>query len=95
MGASGAGKTSLFNIIADRVPLPPKGMLSGNILFNDEIPVNRKNFAKYAAYVQQEDILFPRFTIREALRFSARLKLTIPDEEQDKRIEMIIHDLGL
>ena len=52
MGASGAGKTSLLNIMADRVPIPPKGTLSGNILFNDEIPVNKNNFARYAAYVQ-------------------------------------------
>lgn len=95
MGASGAGKTSLLNILADRVPVPPNGMLSGNILFNDEIPVNKHTFAKYAAYVQQEDILFARFTVREALTFAARLKLTVSKEEQDRRVEELIHDLGL
>ena len=65
------------------------------MLFNNEIPVNRQTFARYAAYVQQEDILFARFTVREALTFAARLKLTIPHHEQDKRVETLIHDLGL
>jgi len=32
----------------------------------------------------QDDVLFGVFTVVEALTFSARLKLRIPDEEQDK-----------
>jgi ABC-type multidrug transport system ATPase subunit len=40
MGASGAGKTSLLNILADRVKLINKATISGTILFNDEIPLN-------------------------------------------------------
>ena len=95
MGASGAGKTSLLNILSDRVPIPPEGKLSGTILFNDAIPVNARSFARYAAYVQQDDILFARFTVREALRFAARLKLRIPVAEQHARVEAIIRDLGL
>ena len=42
MGASGAGKTSLLNIMADRqISTKNNTVLSGNILFNDEVPVNR------------------------------------------------------
>jgi len=40
MGSSGAGKTSLLNILSDRVVLINKAILSGDILFNDDIPVN-------------------------------------------------------
>jgi ABC-type lipoprotein export system ATPase subunit len=40
MGSSGAGKTSLLNILSDRVALINKATLSGNILFNDTMPVN-------------------------------------------------------
>jgi len=40
LGSSGAGKTSLLNILADRVALINKATLSGTITFNDTIPVN-------------------------------------------------------
>jgi len=40
MGSSGAGKTSLLNILSDRVVLINKATLSGTIVFNDDIPVN-------------------------------------------------------
>jgi len=44
MGSSGAGKTSLLNILADRVRVAGNVRLSGNILFNDTIPVNKQSF---------------------------------------------------
>ena len=43
----------------------------------------------------QDDIIFAFFTVREAIRFAARLKLSISIPEQEKRIEKIIRDLGL
>jgi ABC-type multidrug transport system ATPase subunit len=43
----------------------------------------------------QDDIIFSYFTVREALTFAARLKLKIPEDEQDKRIERLIDELGL
>lgn len=95
MGSSGAGKTSLLNIISDRVALINKATLSGDIVFNDEIPVIQDTFARYAAYVMQDDVLFSHFTVVEALTFSARLKLTTPEEEQDKDVIRIITELGL
>lgn len=51
MGSSGAGKTSLLNILADRIRTVGNIRLSGNILFNDSVPVNNVSFKKYAAYV--------------------------------------------
>ena len=90
MGSSGAGKTSLLNILADRIRTIGNIRLSGNILFNDSVPVNNMSFKKYAAYVMQDDILFATFTVREAITFAARLKLKIPDEEQDILVAQII-----
>jgi ABC-type multidrug transport system ATPase subunit len=81
MGASGAGKTSLLNILADRIYTKGNIKLSGNILFNDTIPVRKEMFARYGGYVQQDDVLFSHFTVREALTFAARLKLKIPEQE--------------
>lgn len=95
MGSSGAGKTSLLNILADRVALINKAKLSGQVVFNDEIPINQDTYARYAAYVMQDDILFSHFTCLEALTFSARLRLTTPHSEQDEFVIRIIQELGL
>lgn len=43
----------------------------------------------------QDDCLFGYFTVREALTFAARLKLKVPEQEQDKRIDKLLEDLGL
>lgn len=95
MGSSGAGKTSLLNILADRVALINRAKLSGQVVFNDEIPINQDTYARYAAYVMQDDILFSHFTCLEALTFSARLRLTTPHPEQDEFVIRIIQELGL
>ena len=52
-------------------------------------------FGKIGAYVMQDDVLYQYFTVREALTFAARLKLKMTKEEQDKRVEKLIKDLGL
>lgn len=87
MGSSGAGKTSLLNILADRVRVAGNVRLSGNILFNDAVPVNKHSFQKYGAYVMQDDVLFATFTVREAITFAARLKLKTEEEDQDRLVE--------
>lgn len=43
----------------------------------------------------QDDIVFAYFTVKEALTFAARLKLHVSREEQDRRIDQLISDLGL
>jgi len=95
MGSSGAGKTSLLNILSDRVALINKAKLQGEVMFNDTVPINQDTYARYAAYVMQDDILFSHFTAQEALTFSARLRLTTAHEEQDKFVIQIIRELGL
>jgi ABC-type multidrug transport system ATPase subunit len=43
----------------------------------------------------QDDLLFEYFTVKEALTFAARLRLTITEEEQDKRVQDLLQELGL
>ena len=43
----------------------------------------------------QDDVIFEYFTVLEALTFAARLRLNIPIEEQDKRVEKLLKDLGI
>jgi ABC-type multidrug transport system ATPase subunit len=75
MGSSGAGKTSLLNIISDRISNKAGQSVRGKIMINDNTPFNADNFGKIAGYVMQDDILFEHFSPREALTFAARLKL--------------------
>ena len=69
--------------------------LTGQILLNDKHKLNQKLFGKYAAYVMQDDVIFEHFTVREALRFAARLKLRITEKKQEQRINQLLYDLGL
>lgn len=43
----------------------------------------------------QDDVLFPYFTVREALTFAARLKLKISEKDQDIKVEGLIKELDL
>eukprot|EP00347_Sterkiella_histriomuscorum_P020475 403337662 len=96
MGSSGAGKTSLLNILSDRMSNKKGTTHSGRVLINDTIPLTQTIFGSIAGYVMQDDILFQYYTPRQALRFAARLKLNnISIEEQDERVETLIQELGL
>lgn len=55
--------------------------------FNDEIPVNEETFNLYGSYVEKDDLLFNYFTVREAIRFAARLKLKVDYATQDRLVE--------
>jgi ABC-type multidrug transport system ATPase subunit len=90
MGSSGAGKTSLLNAIADRIALGKNAQITGQILLNKKVPITQQLFGSYGSYVMQDDILFPYFTVREALVFAARLKLRCSEAEQDERIDKLI-----
>ena len=81
MGASGAGKTSLVNIIADRISTKSGSELTGELMFNDTTKITQQNFGSVGAYVMQDDILFGYFTVQEALQFAARLKLKMSKSE--------------
>lgn len=95
MGASGAGKTSLLNLLSDRISRKDGGTVSGEVMVNDSIPLTQKVFGNFAAYVMQDDVLFQSFTPREALTFAARLKLGGTQAFQDQRVETILDELGL
>jgi ABC-type multidrug transport system ATPase subunit len=40
MGASGAGKTSLLNMLSDRISLKDGATCSGKVMINDSVPLN-------------------------------------------------------
>ncbi|OLP77368.1 ABC transporter G family member 22 [Symbiodinium microadriaticum] len=74
MGPSGAGKTSLLNVLAGRTRTNRRQRITGSILLDGQA-VTGAGLRKRIAYVMQQDILCPTQTVREALMFSANLRL--------------------
>ena len=95
MGSSGAGKTSLLNMISDRISTSNGQTLKGDIKINDSIKLSQGVFGSLAAYVMQDDVLYDSFTPQEALTFAAWLKLGNNIKEQDERVAELLDELGL
>ena len=94
LGASGAGKTTLLNYLSGRL-ISKKLKKEGQILINGVNREEIKGFQTFAAYVQQDDIMFQTLSVRECLTFSAKLKLTGPTDMKLKRVDDIIDELRL
>ncbi|GLC46814.1 hypothetical protein PLESTM_001929100 [Pleodorina starrii] len=71
MGASGAGKTTLMDVLAGR---KTGGREEGQQLVNGA-PKRMATFARLMGYVEQFDAHNPQATVEEALLFSARLRV--------------------
>uniref|UniRef100_A0A7S2WG22 ABC transporter domain-containing protein n=1 Tax=Mucochytrium quahogii TaxID=96639 RepID=A0A7S2WG22_9STRA len=93
MGSSGAGKTTLMDVIAGR---KNTGKIEGTIAING-VPASPKDFSKISGYCEQMDIHSPEATVREAFRFSAMLRQPeeIPVAEKLRFVEHVIDILDL
>ncbi|WP_436787462.1 ATP-binding cassette domain-containing protein, partial [Yinghuangia sp. YIM S10712] len=93
VGTSGAGKSTLLKALTGSLPVS-----SGNVLYD-----GRDMFAQFAelrqriGLVPQDDILHKQLTVRQALRYAARLRFPGDTEkaERARRVEEVIADLGL
>lgn len=71
MGVSGAGKTTLMDVLAGR---KTRGYTEGDIKISG-FPKNQETFARISGYCEQNDIHSPQVTIHESLIYSACLRL--------------------
>ncbi|CAN1836619.1 ABC transporter G family member 36, partial [Linum perenne] len=84
MGVSGAGKTTLMDVLAGR---KTGGYIEGDIRISG-YPKNQETFARIAGYCEQTDIHSPQVTVRESLIFSAFLRL--PKEvDKDEKMKFV------
>ncbi|XP_030968617.1 pleiotropic drug resistance protein 1-like [Quercus lobata] len=72
MGVSGAGKTTLMDVLAGR---KTGGYIEGNITISG-FPKNQETFARISGYCEQNDIHSPHVTVYESLLYSAWLRLS-------------------
>lgn len=99
MGPSGSGKSSLLNAIANRLrtSTTTKYARAGRVLLNGAVP-SSEVVKSVICYVPQDDFgLLPALTVRETLRYAARLRLPawMPQKEKIRRAEDVLRKLGL
>ena len=73
-GPSGAGKTSVINMIAGLLT-PDRGsiVLGDKVLFDDAAAINLPPHRRQIGYVFQEDRLFPHLSVRQNLDYGRRM----------------------
>ncbi|XP_071709163.1 pleiotropic drug resistance protein 1-like isoform X6 [Rutidosis leptorrhynchoides] len=87
MGISGAGKTTLMDVLAGR---KTGGYIEGSITISG-YPKKQETFARVAGYCEQTDIHSPHVTVFESLQYSAWLRL--PPEVDSATREMFVEEV--
>jgi len=98
MGPSGAGKTSLLNILAGRSRTRGAITVDSNVELNNiKINQNKLSVRKKIAFVAQEESLQITQTPREAIYFSAKLRLPrgTPEKDLNTLSSVMLEELGL
>eukprot|EP01018_Ginkgo_biloba_P002639 Gb_30095 [translate_table: standard] len=85
MGVSGAGKTTLMDVLAGR---KTGGYIEGDVQISG-FPKKQETFARISGYCEQNDIHSPQVTVRESLLYSAFLRLP---EDVDKQTKIAFVD---
>jgi ABC-type multidrug transport system ATPase subunit len=80
MGVSGAGKTTLMDVLAGR---KTGGYIEGSVTISG-YPKKQETFARISGYCEQNDIHSPHVTVYESLVYSAWLRLP-PDVDTETR----------
>jgi len=82
VGVSGAGKTTLMDVLAGR---KTGGVIEGSISISG-YPKKQETFARISGYCEQNDIHSPCLTVIESLLFSAWLRLSRDVNLQTQRV---------
>lgn len=85
MGVSGAGKTTLMDVLAGR---KTGGYIEGSISISG-YPKKQETFARISGYCEQNDIHSPHVTVHESLIYSAWLRLSPEVDSDTRKVEQI------
>ena len=84
MGVSGAGKTTLMDVLAGR---KTGGYIEGSITISG-YPKNQETYAHISGYCEQNDIHSPHVTIYESLLYSAWLRLSLEVNSETRKVSV-------
>ena len=97
MGATGSGKTTLLSALANRLEAPTRLSTASRIRYGGE--AWSKSLKRLVGFVEQDDIVVPELTVRQTLRFAARLRLPADTEDSalklERRVNEVIDQLAL
>ena len=82
VGVSGAGKTTLMDVLAGR---KTGGYIEGSISISG-YPKNQSTFARVSGYCEQNDIHSPHVTVYESVVYSAWLRLSPDIDKQTRKV---------
>jgi ABC-type multidrug transport system ATPase subunit len=84
MGVTGAGKTTLMDVLAGR---KSGGYINGNITVSG-YPKKQETFARISGYCEQNDIHSPHITVYESLLYSAWLRLPAEINTETRKVSI-------
>ena len=93
MGVSGAGKTTLMDVLAGR---KTGGYIDGDIKISG-YPKKQETFARISGYCEQNDIHSPYITVYESLVYSAWLRLPQDVDKNKRKVDspkLFLHKIG-
>lgn len=82
VGVSGAGKTTLMDVLAGR---KTGGYIEGNVNISG-YPKNQETFARVSGYCEQNDVHSPHVTVYESLLHSAWLRLSYDIDTKTRKV---------
>ena len=90
-GASGAGKTSLINMIAGLLR-PDRGTISldGDVLDDTDKAIHVPAYRRHIGYVFQDARLFPHLSVAENLDYGRRMNGLVRDEAEAARVTRLL-----
>ncbi|CDF34514.1 unnamed protein product [Chondrus crispus] len=96
MGESGAGKSTLLDVCSLRKTMGKGTTMDGDIRING-VPISKEKIAHWTGYCEQNDMHIGEATVKEAVCFSANLRLpkVIRKREKNVRAMETIDLLGL
>lgn len=85
VGVSGAGKTTLMDVLAGR---KTGGYIEGTISISG-YPKKQETFARVSGYCEQNDIHSPNVTVYESLLYSAWLRLSSDVNTETRKVSQL------